>query len=127
MSAPDPDLLGAAMRRRAEGDRAEMAAVALLVAHRRWLHEPAFTRCVLLLDAGRMAVVDWHALRQLHTDRAAPCSTSEWAVLGVAIDLVTGALGDAVGSCDTRNSELIAGAVACALRVRDLPPAPEEF
>ncbi|MEV1294477.1 hypothetical protein [Pseudonocardia sp. NPDC049635] len=131
MTLLDPDLLAAALRRCAQGDRAREAAVALLVAHRRWLRAPELQREVKILRSyedgtPELAAVCWDAARQLYTDRAAPCSGSEWAVLGVAIDLATGALYDAAGSCDTHNTALITGAVAAAFGIRDLPPAPKE-
>lgn len=122
-----PDALAAALRRFADGHLAAVAAIALLVSHRTWLTKPDFVRLVTLAgghhtDGGPLyAVVQWDKVRQLLDDQAAPASGSEWAVLAVIWSLAAGDLRRAADTCDTRNAALVAGSVAAAMGVREIP------
>lgn len=110
------------LRRRATGSYADEAAVELLIAHGVWLERRDFlTACVDYDHDGHDPVVwaDWHTVPAFL--ESAPCSTSEARVLRLAAELAgidTGRpLADLLCGLDDRNSGLVVGAIAHALRV----------
>lgn len=120
------DLLAAALRRYADGSLALVAAIALLISHRTWLTKPEFVQLVTLAgdhpDGGPLyGRVRWDKVRHLLDERDAPASGSEWAVLDVVHSLAAGDLRRAADTCDTRNAALVAGSVATAMGLREMP------
>lgn len=121
--------LETALLRGAEGDRARMAAVELLMAHRsggrpgHWLRREPFRRLVAWYPADDVypaaAAVDWLAVEELLASGEGLFDTgSERAMLAVAVSLARGALYHAASSCDEPNRAVIVETVARAFGVR---------
>lgn len=114
--------LAALLRSTASGMLADTAAADLIIAHGRFLDDPAFRR---IIAAGApaaggqpFAVIRWNAaVTALETGRLA-LSSSERAVLLIAASLaepgVRVSLRECLGSLDRRNIALVTAAVAAA-------------
>ena len=119
-----PETITRRLRRWAAGQDAHViAAVELLAAHGLWLRRPDFHRAAVRATGGPAhAWIVWRAAREaFDTDQLGPASTTELAVLDLAI-----ALGEdryRLTAMGTGNAAAIASAVARAAGLVD--PAPE--
>jgi hypothetical protein len=106
----------------AEGICADAAAVGLIVAHDRFLHEPAFRRIIAVGSSAwsgePVAVIRWRAVIHALEAGLLPCSRSEAAVLRIAASIGDNAvpvhLRALLGGLDTRNISLITAAITAA-------------
>jgi hypothetical protein len=114
--------LAALLRGTAAGMLADVAAADLIIAHGRFLPDPAFRRIIAagssVADGQPFAVIRWNAaVTALETGHLA-LSTSERAVLLIAASLaepgITISLRECLGSLDRRNIALVTTAVAAA-------------
>lgn len=123
-----PDLTDA-LRQWASGSHNIEAAVGLLIAHGSWLRRPEFRQRVIWTSHSRTSGfthvgIDWDAASELQD---LPASSSEHAILAIALSLADGDnqvdLGDALTSLDERNATLVLEAIAhaCSLHVRRRP------
>jgi hypothetical protein len=96
-----------------------VAALELLIGHRRWLRRADFIDGFVELGPGLVgetviAVVDWAAAIEALEAGRLPCSSSEGAVLGIAASLADDIpvdLGAALSGLDATNLGLVAAAV----------------
>jgi hypothetical protein len=114
--------LAALLRGTAAGILADTAAADLIIAHGRFLPDPAFRRIIAAGasagDGQPFAVIRWNAaVTALETGHLI-CSASERAVLLIAASLaepgITISLRECLGSLDRRNIALVTAAVAAA-------------
>ena len=123
-----PDL-PEALRQWASGSHTIEAAVGLLIAHGSWLRRPEFRQRAIWTSHSRTSGVthvgiDWEAASEMQD---LPASTSEHAILAIALSLADGDnqvdLSDALTSLDERNTTLVLEAIAhaCSLHVRRRP------
>lgn len=121
---PYPDL-AEHLRRWAEGSDTVEAAVGLLIAHGTWLDRAEFRRCAVWVQWSRetglaWAAIDWEAAAQAVHE--VPASSSERAVLSIALSLADGEysvdLANALSSLDERNTALVLEAIAHACGVQ---------
>ena len=114
--------LAALLRSTAAGMLADIAAVDLIIAHGRFLDDPAFRRIIAagssVADGQPFAVIRWNAAVWALENGHLPCSGSERAVLLIAASLaepgITISLRECLGSLDRRNIALVTAAVAAA-------------
>jgi hypothetical protein len=114
--------LAALLRSTAAGMLADTAAAGLIIAHGRFLDDPAFRRIIAagssVADGQPFAVIRWNAAVWALDNGHLPCSTSERAVLLIAASLaepgITVSLRECPGSLDRRNIALVTAAVAAA-------------
>lgn len=114
--------LAALLRGSAAGMLADAAAADLIIAHGRFLDDPAFRRIIAagssVADGQPFAVIRWNAAVTALENGHLPCSTSERAVLLIAASLaepgIMISLRDCLGSLDRRNIALVTSAVAAA-------------
>lgn len=114
--------LAALIRGAAAGMLADTAAADLLIAHGRFLDDPAFRRIIAagasVTDGQPFAVIRWNAAVTALENGHLPCSTSERAVLLIAASLaepgITVSLRECLGSLDRRNIALVTSAIAAA-------------
>lgn len=113
--------LAALIRDTAAGMLADAAAADLLIAHGRFLDDPAFRRIIAagasVADGQPFAVIRWNAAVAALENGHLPCSTSERSVLLIAASLAEGipvSLRECLGSLDRRNIALVTSAVAAA-------------
>ena len=114
--------LAALLRASAAGMLADAAATDLLIAHGRFLHDPAFRKIIAagssVADGQPFAVIRWNAALTALERGCLPCSTSERAVLLIAASLaepgITVSLRECLGSLDRRNIALVTAAIAAA-------------
>jgi hypothetical protein len=113
--------LAALLRGTAAGMLADTAAADLVIAHGRFLPDPAFRRVIAAgasVTGGQpFAVIRWNAAVAALENGCLPCSTSERAVLLIAASLAEGipvSLRECLGSLDRRNIALVTAAVAAA-------------
>ena len=113
--------LAALLRGTAAGMLADTAAADLIIAHGRFLDDPAFRRIIAagssVTDGQPFAVIRWNAAVWALQNGHLPCSTSERAVLLIAASLAEGipvSLRECLGSLDRRNIALVTAAVAAA-------------
>jgi hypothetical protein len=114
--------LAALLRDTAAGMLPDMAAADLIIAHGRFLHDPAFRRIIAagasVTDGQPFAVIRWNAALWALEHGRLPCSSSERAVLLIAASLaepgITISLRDCLGSLDRRNLALVTGAITAA-------------
>ena len=114
--------LAALLRGTAAGMLADTAAADLIIAHGRFLDDPAFRRIIAagssVADGQPFAVIRWNAAVTALENGYLPCSTSERAVLLIAASLaepgITISLRDCLGCLDRRNIALVTAAVAAA-------------
>ncbi|MGH3267968.1 MAG: hypothetical protein ACRDN1_02695 [Trebonia sp.] len=116
------DQLACLLRDAAAGMLADMAAADLIIAHGRFLDDPAFRRIIAAgssITTGQpLAVIRWNAaVHCLETGRL-PCSGSEAAVLKIAASLaepgITISLRDCLGNLDPRTIALVTSAITAA-------------
>jgi hypothetical protein len=112
--------LAALLRGTAVGMLAD-AAADLIIAHGRFLDDPAFRRIIAagasVTDGQPFAVIRWNAAVTALERGYLPCSTSEQAVLLIAASLAEGtpvSLKENLGSLDRRNIALVTSAIAAA-------------
>ena len=114
--------LAALLRGTAAGMLADTAATDLIIAHGRFLDDPAFRRIIAagasVADGQPFAVIRWNAAVTALENGYLPCSTSERSVLLIAASLaepgIMISLRDCLGSLDRRNIALVTAAVAAA-------------
>jgi hypothetical protein len=114
--------LAALLRAAAAGMLADMAATDLLIAHGRFLPDPAFRRIIAagspVADGQPFAVIRWNAAVTAIETGDLCLSASERAVLLIAASLaepgVTISLRECLGSLDRRNIALVTAAVTAA-------------
>lgn len=113
--------LAALLRGTAAGMLADVAAADLIIAHGRFLPDPAFRRIIAagasVTDGQPFAVIRWNAAVTALELGYLPCSTSERAILLIAASLAEGipvSLRECLGSLDRRNIALVTAAVAAA-------------
>jgi hypothetical protein len=113
--------LAALLRDTAAGMLPDMAAAGLIIAHGRFLHDPAFRRIIAagasVTDGQPFAVIRWNAALWALEHGRLPCSGSERAVLLIAASLAEGtpvSLRDCLGSLDRRNLALVTDAITAA-------------
>jgi hypothetical protein len=117
-----PGRLAALIEDTAAGMLPDTAAARLIIAHGRFLHDPAFRRIIAagapVTDGQPFAVIRWNAAVTALANGHLPCSTSERAVLLIADSLaepgITISLRDCVGSLDRRNIALVTDAITTA-------------
>ena len=113
--------LAALLRGTAAGMLADTAATDLIIAHGRFLDDPAFRRIIAagasVTDGQPFAVIRWNAALRALENGHLPCSGSERAVLLIAASLAEGtpvSLKENLGSLDRRNIALVTSAIAAA-------------
>ncbi|MGH3288498.1 MAG: hypothetical protein ACRDPD_28085 [Streptosporangiaceae bacterium] len=114
--------LAALLRAAAAGMLPDMAAADLLIAHGRFLPDPAFRRIIAagasVTDGQPFAVIRWNAAVTAIETGDLCLSTSERAVLLIAASLaeprIMISLRECLGSLDRRNIALVTAAVAAA-------------
>ncbi|MGH3272292.1 MAG: hypothetical protein ACRDN1_24990 [Trebonia sp.] len=114
--------LAALLRAAAAGMLADMAATDLLIAHGRFLDDPAFRRIIAagssVADGQPFAVIRWNAAVTAIETGDLCLSSSERAVLLIAASLaepgIAISLRECLGSLDRRNIALVTAAVAAA-------------
>jgi hypothetical protein len=114
--------LAALLRGTAAGMLADTAATDLIIAHGRFLDDPAFRRIIAagasVADGQPFAVIRWNAAVTALENGYLPCSASERSVLLIAASLaepgIMISLRDCLGSLDRRNIALVTAAVAAA-------------
>jgi hypothetical protein len=114
--------LAALLRGTAAGMLAGTAAADLIIAHGRFLPDPAFRRIIAagtpVADGQPFAVIRWNAVVWALENGHLPCTGSERAVLLTAASLagpgITISLRECPGSLDRRNIALVAGAIIAA-------------
>lgn len=114
--------LAALLRGTAAGMLADTAATDLIIAHGRFLHDPAFRKIIAagssVTDGQPFAVIRWNAAVTALERGCLPCSASEQAVLLIAASLaepgITVSLRECLGSLDRRNIALVASAITAA-------------
>lgn len=112
------------LRNWAQGFCANEAAVELLIEHDHWLYRADFARCIdlipeaELIDAeGPVAVPDWKKISAKLADRNFPASSSEIAILRLALSLAEGEpvdLRTALVGLDSTNAAAVVDAVITA-------------
>ncbi|MEV5741603.1 hypothetical protein AB0L30_16280 [Microbispora rosea] len=125
-----PGDLAEALRRWANGTYATEAAAELLIRHDYWPDRPDFRRLALRYvtktsDGLPLAFIDWRAARAALKAGRLPCSSSEAAVLRLALSLATSApvdLGEAVSSLDVTNIARVCAAIRHAAGDRSTWP-----
>jgi hypothetical protein len=108
-----------ALRAYADGLCGLLAAVELLIGHRRWLARADFVDRFVRLEPGSagvgvFAVVGWRAAVRALAAGGLACSGSEGAVLRIAASLAEGVpvdLDECLSSLDEVNVDLVVGAV----------------
>lgn len=80
------DLVAGLRRWTATHDAHVRAAVELLIWHEYWIRRRDFGQAALKYGAGGIVTIDWRAARSFH-DAGTTASTSQMAVLDLAIDL----------------------------------------
>jgi hypothetical protein len=106
----------------AAGMLPDIAAARLIIAHGRFLHDPAFRQIIAAgaPTAGGQpyAVIRWNAAVTALANGYLPCSTSERAVLMIAASLgepgIPVSLRECPGSLDRRNIALVTDAITAA-------------
>jgi hypothetical protein len=114
--------LAALLRSTAAGMLADTAAAGLIIAHGRFLDDPAFRPIIAagasVADGQPFAVIRWNAVVWALENGHLPCTGSERAVLLIAASLaepgITISLRECLGSLDRRNIALVTAAVAAA-------------
>ena len=114
--------LAAMLRDTAAGMLADTAAAGLIIAHGRFLHDPAFRRIIAagasVTDGQPFAVIRWNAALFALENGHLPCSGSERAVLLIAASLaepgIAISLRENLGSLDRRNIILVTDAITAA-------------
>ena len=114
--------LAALLRGTAAGMLADTAAADLIIAHGRFLPDPAFRRIIAagasVADGQPFAVIRWNAVVWALENGHLPCTGSERAVLLIAASLaepaITISLRECLGSLDRRSIALVAGAITAA-------------
>jgi hypothetical protein len=114
--------LAVLLRGTAAGILAGTAAADLIIAHGRFLDDPAFRRIIAagasVADGQPFAVIRWNAAVTALENGHLPCSTSERSVLLIAASLaepgITISLRECLGSLDRRNIALVTSAIAAA-------------
>ncbi len=113
--------LAALLRSTAAGMLADTAAADLVIAHGRFLPDPAFRRIIAAgapaADGQPFAVIRWNAAVTALELGYLPCSTSERAILLIAASLAEGtpvSLRENLGSLDRRNITLVTDAITAA-------------
>jgi hypothetical protein len=114
--------LAALLRGTAAGMLADTAAAGLIIAHGRFLDDPAFRRIIAAgssaTDGQPFAVIRWNAAVTALENGHLPCSTSERSVLLIAASLaepgIMISLRECLGSLDRRNIALVTAAIAAA-------------
>lgn len=114
--------LAALLRATAAGMLADTAAADLIIAHGRFLDDPAFRRIIAagasVTDGQPFAVIRWNAAVTALETGYLPCSASERSVLLIAASLaepgITVSLRECLGSLDRRNITLVAAAITAA-------------
>lgn len=113
--------LAALLRSTAAGMLADTAAADLVIAHGRFLPDPAFRKIIAagasVTDGQPFAVIRWNAVVWALENGHLPCTGSERAVLLIAASLAEGipvSLRECLGSLDRRNIALVTAAVAAA-------------
>ena len=114
--------LACLLRDAAAGMLADMAAVDLIIAHGRFLHDPAFRRIIAagssVTDGQPLAVIRWNAAVTPWRPGTCPAPGSERAVLLIAASLaepgIAVSLRDCLGSLDRRNIALVTDAITAA-------------
>ena len=114
--------LAALLRATAAGMLADTAAADLIIAHGRFLPDPAFRRIIAagasVTDGQPFAVIRWNAALWALENGHLPCSGSERSVLLIAASLaepgIAISLRENLGSLDRRNITLVTDAIAAA-------------
>ncbi len=113
--------LAALLRDTAAGMLADTAAAGLIIAHGRFLPDPAFRRIIAagasVTDGQPFAVIRWNSVVWALENGCLPCSTSERAILLIAASLAEGtpvSLRENLGSLDRRNITLVTDAITAA-------------
>ena len=113
--------LAALLRDTAAGMLCDTAAADLIIAHGRFLHDPAFRRIIAagasVTDGQPFAVIRWNAAVTALELGYLPCSTSERAILLIAASLAEGtpvSLRENLGSLDRRSITLVTSAITAA-------------
>ena len=111
--------MAAALRAHARGLYHAVAAVGLLIGHRRWLCRGDFVGRFVwvgrgMVGGGLLAVVDWQAAVKVLAVGGLPCSSSEGCVLRIAASIAADVpvdLGGCLSTLDEANISLVADAV----------------
>jgi hypothetical protein len=114
--------LAALLRGAAAWMLADTAATDLIIAHGRFLDDPAFRRIIAagasVADGQPFAIIRWNAAVTALETGHLPCSASERSILLIAASLaepgIMISLGECLGSLDRRNIALVTDAIAAA-------------
>jgi hypothetical protein len=106
----------------AAGISADTAAVALIIRHDHFLHQPGFRRIIAagssICSGEPVAVIRWRSAIHALENGLLPCSSSEQAILQIAASIGDPAipvhLRQVLGGLDSRNITLVTAAITAA-------------